>query len=153
MLPVDGKNIKVQVWDTGCQERYSKIAPSFYKSALGIILVYDVTDRLSFTHVKNWIDQVKENATEGIFIVLVANKVDLPERDVNFEEGKALADSYGLKFFESSAKEDININEAFYSITKDIKEKYIGKAKENYKESIMISSKNNSELISKRKCC
>ena len=91
---------------------------------MGILLVYDVTDEVSFENVQNWMRQIRQNATENVTIFLLANKCDVnpSERKVSTEQGKAEADKYGVKFFETSAKLNTNISEAFSSIATDIVE-------------------------------
>jgi small GTP-binding protein len=89
---VEGKNIKMQLWDTAGQERYKTITQTYYKGAMGIVLVYDCTDETSFTNVRNWVKQIEQHANPGVPRVLVANKIDLPERKITPEEGKQLAD-------------------------------------------------------------
>lgn len=82
-------------------------------------MVYDITDRDSFEHVKNWMADVDKFAKEGVLRILVGNKCDLDsKRQVSFENGKELADKYGIKFLETSAKETVNIDELFVSTTK-----------------------------------
>lgn len=82
-------------------------------------MVYDITDRDSFEHVKNWMADVDKFAKEGVLRILVGNKCDLnSKRQVSFENGKELADKYGIKFLETSAKETVNIDELFVSTTK-----------------------------------
>ena len=73
----NGRKIKMQLWDTAGQERFQTIASNYYKGASGVILVYDVGTRQTFTNVQNWIKQINEHADEGIVKVLVANKCDL----------------------------------------------------------------------------
>ena len=82
-------------------------------------MVYDITDRDSFEHVKNWMADVDKFAKEGVLRILVGNKCDLDsKRLVSFDNGKELADKYGIKFLETSAKETVNIDELFVSTTK-----------------------------------
>ena len=82
-------------------------------------MVYDITDRDSFEHVKNWMADVDKFAKEGVLRILVGNKCDLDsKRQVSFDNGKELADKYGIKFLETSAKETVNIDELFVSTTK-----------------------------------
>ena len=83
------------------------------------MVVYDITDRDSFEHVKNWMADVDKFAKEGVLRILVGNKCDLDsKRLVSFDNGKELADKYGIKFLETSAKETVNIDELFVSTTK-----------------------------------
>ena len=82
-------------------------------------MVYDITDRDSFEHVKNWMADVDKFAKEGVLRILVGNKCDLDsKRQVSFDNGKEVADKYGIKFLETSAKETVNIDELFVSTTK-----------------------------------
>mmetsp|Transcript_29321 Transcript_29321/g.33896 ORF Transcript_29321/g.33896 Transcript_29321/m.33896 type:complete len:225 (-) Transcript_29321:10-684(-) len=123
-LEVEGKRIKLQIWDTAGQEKYRSIVQTYYKGAAGIILMYSVTDRKSFQNVENWMKQIKSDAVEGVVIVLIANKVDASEREVETAEGKRMADKYGLQFLEASAKEGLNVNESFLELAKQIKDKF-----------------------------
>ncbi|CAD8193323.1 unnamed protein product [Paramecium pentaurelia] len=121
-LEVEGKLMRLQIWDTAGQERFRTITSTYFKGAMGIILVYAVNNLESFQNIQNWMNQIKQNASESVIILLVANKSDLNDRAVQYEQGKNLADSYGIKFFETSAKEGINIIETFQCISKQIKD-------------------------------
>ena len=92
---------------------------------MGILLVYDVSDETSFTNVRNWMRQIDQNAAENVNRILIGNKSDVDEADrkVPADKGKALAAEYGIKFFETSAKLNTNVDEAFMSIAKDIVER------------------------------
>ena len=123
----DNTNVKLQLWDSAGQDRFKAITRNYYKGAHGIVLMYDVTSPVSFSNIKNWIHQIKENTNEKIKICLVGNKIDSDERKISYEDGKKLADEYKLQFFESSAKENICIDQIFnylvdeiYQINKDI---------------------------------
>ncbi|CAK93535.1 unnamed protein product (macronuclear) [Paramecium tetraurelia] len=121
-LEVEGKLMRLQIWDTAGQERFRTITSTYFKGAMGVILVYAVNNLESFQNIQNWMNQVKQNACESVIVVLVANKSDLNDRVVQYEQGKNLADSYGIKFFETSAKEGINIIDTFQCISKQIKD-------------------------------
>ena len=91
-ISVKDKNIKLQIWDTAGQENFRSITRSYYRSAIGALLVYDITRKETFSHVKNWLNQVKMNGNPHMEILLVGNKNDLQEeRVITFEEGSALA--------------------------------------------------------------
>lgn len=73
----DSRNIKLQIWDTAGQENFRSITRSYYRSAIGALLVYDITRRETFAHIKNWLDEVKSNGNPHMEILLVGNKNDL----------------------------------------------------------------------------
>jgi len=126
MILKNEKNIKLQIWDTAGQDRFRAITKNYYKGANGIILIYDVTNLQSYENVKNWIAQIKESANQNVIIYLVGNKIDVKDEDrcVKTEDGKKLAEEFKLPFFESSAKNGININEIFEQIVENIDEVY-----------------------------
>merc|ERR1719263_1915362 len=75
-LQVDGKNVKLQIWDTAGQERFRTITRQFYRGAQGCLLVYDVTDRESFDHVRQWLDDIRTYTKPDTLVMLVASKCD-----------------------------------------------------------------------------
>jgi len=79
-IPLDGKTVKLQVWDTAGQERFRNITHAYYRGAKGIFLVYDVTNELSFRHVKVWMDNIKKLADDSVSVMLIGNKCDSDKR-------------------------------------------------------------------------
>jgi len=123
-IVLDGKNIKLQIWDTAGQDRFRTITCSYYRGAQGIMVVYDVTDRDSFDNIKNWMGEIDKYAQENVIRVLIANKCDMNDkRKVSYEEGQELAKQFGVMFFETSAKSANNIDMAFQAIARTIMEK------------------------------
>lgn len=120
IINLENKLIKLQIWDTAGQERFRTITKTYYKGAHGIILTYDVTDENSFKNIKNWIKQIEQNAQTNVCKVLVGNKCDKPDRKVSEEEGRKLANDFGMNFFETSAKSNQNVNETFTFLTREI---------------------------------
>ncbi|OVA03535.1 Small GTPase superfamily [Macleaya cordata] len=124
-IELDGKRIKLQIWDTAGQERFRTITTAYYRGAMGILLVYDVTDESSFNNIRNWIRNIEQHASDNVNKILVGNKADMDEskRAVPTSKGQALADEYGIKFFETSAKTNLNVEQVFFSIARDIKQR------------------------------
>jgi len=101
---------------------------------MGIMLVYDVTNDKSFENIKNWIRNIEENASADVEKMLLGNKCELTDkRQVTKERGEQLAVEYGIKFMETSAKSSINVEEAFYTLARDIKAKMEKKLVRKYK--------------------
>ena len=120
-----GKEVKLQIWDTAGQDRFRAITKNYYKGANGIILIYDVTSIQTYENVKNWITQIRDEASPNVIIYIAGNKIDLEEeRKIKTEEGQKLAEELGLPFFETSAKTGVNINESFEDLVEKIDEVY-----------------------------
>ncbi|PRP80320.1 Rab1 family GTPase (PiYpt1) [Planoprotostelium fungivorum] len=129
-LTIDNKTVKLQIWDTAGQERFRTITSSYYRGAHGIIVVYDVTDKVSFTNVKQWLGEIDRYACQSVNRLLVGNKADLLEKKVvDTNEAKEYAQSINISFLETSAKSSENVEEAFNLMTKQIKER-VSKAPE-----------------------
>jgi len=121
-IELDGKKIKLQIWDTAGQERFRTITTAYYRGAMGIMLVYDLTNEKSFENIKNWIRNIEEHAAPDVQKMILGNKCDMTEkRVVSRERGEQLALEYGIRFMETSAKASQNVEEAFYILSRDIK--------------------------------
>eukprot|EP01155_Anaeramoeba_flamelloides_P030189 Anaeramoba_flamelloidesa86256_138.p2 GENE.a86256_138~~a86256_138.p2 ORF type:complete len:202 (-),score=36.21 a86256_138:928-1533(-) len=122
-LEVDESEVKLQIWDTAGQERFRTITTAYYRGAMGIILVYDVTNEKSFLNVRNWIKNIETHASENVCKMLIANKADLTtERVVDDKRGEELANEYGIPFYGTSAKTNMNVDESFLELTKIVKQ-------------------------------
>jgi len=125
-IELDGRRIKLQIWDTAGQERFRTITTAYYRGAMGILLVYDVTDEKSFGNIRNWIRNIEQHATESVNKMLIGNKCDMVDKKViETERGQALAEEYSIKFMETSAKNSINVDQAFINLAQDIKKRLI----------------------------
>jgi len=125
-VSIDNKQIKLQIWDTAGQESFRSITRSYYREAAVALLVYDVTRRETFTHLKQWLEETRQNANSLIEIFLVGNKVDLKTRQVSTEEGKRFAEENKLHFLETSAKTSENVKQVFTEAAKTIYENIKG---------------------------
>jgi len=132
-IELEGKRIKLQIWDTAGQERFRTITTAYYRGANGILLVYDVTDDASFQNIRNWVRNIEQHAADNVEKILVGNKCDMEaEKVVDTQRGLDLANEFSIKFFEASAKANINVREAFESIALDIKKRLmVGTAKKD----------------------
>lgn len=124
---LDGKVIKMQIWDTAGQERFRTITSSYYRGAHGVILVYDVTDQVSFNNARQWLTEIERYACGNVVKLLVGNKSDLvSKRVVSTATGKEFADQFHLPFIEASAKDGSNVKQAFMTLVKEVYEKVVG---------------------------
>eukprot|EP00606_Chrysophyceae_sp_TOSAG23-5_P000923 GSChrysophyteH2.ASY1.ANO1.1215.1 assembled CDS len=107
--------VKLQIWDTAGQERFRTITTAYYRGAMGIFLVFDITDGESFENVHNWMRQIDQNAADNVTKLLLGNKCDVEasKRVVARSAAEALANEYGIAYFETSAKKDIGVDDAF----------------------------------------
>jgi Ras-related protein Rab-8A len=124
----NGSEIKFKIFDTAGQERFKSISQNYIKKANGVLLMYDISDEASFNNIENWMQNIQDNSGNKMCIVLVATKCDLvEERVVSKESGEKLAEKYGIHFYETSSKDNINIEKSIYDITEKIIEKNKGK--------------------------
>ncbi|XP_064123792.1 ras-related protein Rab-2A isoform X1 [Loxodonta africana] len=115
MITIDGKQIKLQIWDTAGQESFRSITRSYYRGAAGALLVYDITRRDTFNHLTTWLEDARQHSNSNMVIMLIGNKSDLESRrEVKKEEGEAFAREHGLIFMETSAKTASNVEEDPY---------------------------------------
>mmetsp|Transcript_100662 Transcript_100662/g.157217 ORF Transcript_100662/g.157217 Transcript_100662/m.157217 type:complete len:210 (-) Transcript_100662:60-689(-) len=122
-VTIDGKKIKLQIWDTAGQEAYASLIKSYYRGASGALLVYDISRRDSFDNILRWLEEVQQNAHANIVMMLIGNKTDLRSgkaEHVSFEEGVAFAHKHGLIFRETSARTALNVEEAFLQTARKI---------------------------------
>ncbi|XP_075945942.1 ras-related protein Rab-19 isoform X2 [Anarhichas minor] len=121
-LDIDGKKVKMQVWDTAGQERFRTITQSYYRSAHGALVAYDITRRSTFESVSQWIREVEQFGASSVVLILIGNKSDLQDqRQVLFEDACTLAENNGvLAALETSAKEAQNVEAAFILMAREL---------------------------------
>ncbi|KAF3003065.1 GTP-binding protein of the rab [Curvularia kusanoi] len=152
-IELDGKTVKLQIWDTAGQERFRTITSSYYRGAHGICVVYDVTDMDSFNNVKQWLQEIDRYATEGVNKLLVGNKSDMADKKVvEYTVAKEFADSLGIPFLETSAKSATNVEQAFLTMARQIKER-MGTTTANTKPTVPIGQGQGVQSGSGGGCC
>lgn len=163
-LIINNEKYLIKIWDTCGQERLRALTSNYYKNADGILFVYDITQKNTLTF-NYWLEQIKEKSSIKS-IVLFGNKTDLdisdnkdedaPKREITKEEGEKIAEQYGLKLFEGSAKDDINIDSAILELVDLIyKEKNIqsGEKKQPEKQKVQKLSTKTMRVKKKGACC
>ena len=119
-LRIDGKVVKLQIWDTCGQEIYRSLISSFYRNASLAMMVYSIDSKESFIHIETWLKEVKLQSNPDIKIFLIGNKADLEEqREVKLEQAKLYKNENDIHYFcETSAKNGLNAQEVFIEAAK-----------------------------------
>lgn len=119
-IKLNNKNIKLQIWDTAGQERFQSLTTSYYKTADGFIVVFDITNKNSFENLKLWLENIKKYTEINTIkpqILLVSTKLDLEEkRVISDNEIEKLCQEYNLSYIGTSSKLQLNINKVFLNI-------------------------------------
>merc|ERR1719235_1605555 len=125
-IELDGKKIKLQIWDTAGQERFRTITQAYYRGAMGILLIYDVTSTKTWSNIRNWVRNIEANAPQTVNKILIGNKCDMASmRQVSTAQGEQLAREYDMKFYETSARSGMNVQEAFLTLATDVKDRLL----------------------------
>jgi len=120
-VQVEGKTIKAQIWDTAGQERYRDITSAYYRSAVGAMLVYDISKKDTFDNIERWLTELRQHADTNIVIMLVGNKSDLRHlREVPTDKAREFCQENGLSLVETSAKDNSNVDFAFQKLITEI---------------------------------
>ena len=152
---INNDSISAQIWDTAGQERYKSITKAYYKGALGALVVYDITKRVTFENTDKWINDLKHLADEKVSVILIGNKNDLEnQREVSKEEGQMKAQENGLGFLETSALNGNNIELAFKTLVEEVYNKCHKEFEADASISIMRGKTLSiEETKKKKKCC
>ena len=148
-IDVDGNKFNLNIWDTAGEEKYHAVTPIFYQNSDGAIVVYDSTDRETYERAVKWICELIEILGDNKYrIILVGNKIDLPEKKVSSEEGIKLAKKYNANFLEVSAFNGIGIENIFETLISDIyQSKLIERQNLEIEEGNINKTKNKKKLI------
>ena len=120
-VSIDGKIVKLQIWDTAGQERFRTITESYYRGAHAVLIVFDVTNRDTFSKMHSWIQTIKAKNGENAISFLIGNKADLTEsREINYTEASDLSQHHNIPYIETSAKTSLNIDKVFTDLCKTL---------------------------------
>ena len=121
IVNINGKSMRIQIWDTSGSERYSSVTSTYYRGAIAALLVYDITNRSSFEGLEKWLTKLRDVLDSNSSILLVGNKSDLKHyREVRVEEATEYAQNNNMSYIETSALEMSNVEKAFRIIIEGI---------------------------------
>ena len=155
LVKINNEIYKITLWDTAGQERFKSLPRKYYQNADGVFLLFDVTKEDTFNNVSNWVNDIKEysnivvgqDGQQQVPLFLLGNKIDSLERVISIEQGKKLATSLGMKYFEISCKINMNIPEVMSQM---IMESYM---KTNHIDNFFRLSKGKELKTEKKGCC
>ena len=125
---LDDRTVRLQLWDTAGQERFRSLIPSYIRDSSVAVVVYDVTNKASFSNCDKWIEDVRAERGGEVVIMLVGNKTDLSDkRQVTADEGEAKAKKLNVLFIETSAKSNQNIKQMFRKLAEALPGQDAGK--------------------------
>jgi len=151
---VDDKSVKLQIWDTAGQERFKTITSAYYRGADGIIIVYDITDRNSFAHIKDWLDDVNKYTDDNPLKIIVGNKIDLiKDKQINDNDMKTMTAQTGIEILECSAKDSIKINDLMEIMTKKLIEKKKNEGNKNNTKGMDLNDFNKKNVQNNNNFC
>lgn len=159
-VDIDGERVKLQIWDTAGQERFRTITSTYYRNTHGVIIVYDVTNPESFVNVKRWLNEISQNC-DNVCKILVGNKNDDPaKKQVDTQDAVRFGESMGVRVFETSAKENINVEEMFMAFThmvlraKKQSQNRAEREREREKDTVNINAQRDRDRRKRgKKCC
>ena len=153
-VQVNSQTVKVTVvratqWDTCGQERFRVICRTYYRDAQGVILCFDFTNERSFGNVRNWMQEIRMHAGKDAVVVVVGTKWDVHSKAVTLEQAQSLAGDLGVPFFETSAKDSLNVTEVFTHLAKAI----VAQSTQKQARSASIALGRTPRRLRKTRCC
>ena len=160
-IEINGKTVKLQLWDTAGQEKYKSMVASYYRGANVALVVFDITNHESFDSLPLWIENYYKNGPEQKNIILIGNKKDMiEERQVTQEEAELFSQTNNMIYFETSAKDGDNIDYVFTYAAEKLVEFYSSQKETNIKRQINQTNELQSQSFKeirieehKKKCC
>ena len=154
----EGGYIKAQIWDTAGQEKYKSITSHHYRKAVGALLVYDITRRNTFENCIKWYNELRKFTERNCIVCLVGNKTDILEnnenkREIYYEEAMEFAKKYNMLFFETSAKNNSNVDNCFEELLQQIYNEKRKSGKGQLLDSIIIKKGDNKIQNDDSICC
>uniref|UniRef100_A0A8D3AJI0 Ras-related protein Rab-35 n=1 Tax=Scophthalmus maximus TaxID=52904 RepID=A0A8D3AJI0_SCOMX len=157
-VDMEGERVKLQIWDTAGQERFRTITSTYYRNTHGVIIVYDVTNPESFVNVKRWLNEISQNC-DNVYFVSVQHD-DPARRQVDSQDALRFGESVGVRVFETSAKENINVEEMFMAFTRMVlrakkqSQNRAEREREREKDTVNINAHRDRERRKRgKKCC
>ena len=153
----NNRTVRLQIWDTSGQERFRSITQNFYRNADGILFVFDVTNKDSFTHIKDWLID-SEILDADVSKIIIGNKIDLQEiREISKERMEEFGKNKKMDVYESSAKTGSNVDDIFRKLVELIlankTEEEINELYCKNQQNVSISSEESGKSKNKKKCC
>eukprot|EP00485_Elphidium_margaritaceum_P021630 CAMPEP_0202712244 /NCGR_PEP_ID=MMETSP1385-20130828/36140_1 /ASSEMBLY_ACC=CAM_ASM_000861 /TAXON_ID=933848 /ORGANISM="Elphidium margaritaceum" /LENGTH=166 /DNA_ID=CAMNT_0049372213 /DNA_START=157 /DNA_END=657 /DNA_ORIENTATION=+ len=154
-LTIGDQRVKMLLWDTAGQEKFRTITNAYYRGANGVVLVYDVTDEYSFMNIRSWMHNIHQHAQDNIAKCIVGNKCDMTQdRAITQQRAMDLADEYGVPYFETSARTNINVEEMFVCIAKQILQtQFDEQALQEHRKGSIINLQSNTSHARKKCAC
>ena len=129
---IDNKIVRIELWDTAGYEKFHSLTASSFRNAQGIMVMFDVTNPVSFDNIRNWTESIKTHLNSeinNIPVIIIGNKIDIIEREIKTDEAKKYCEELGFNYFETSAKTGENVNETIKYLVKEVLKKKIKKNK------------------------
>ncbi|XP_069489272.1 ras-related protein Rab-7b [Ambystoma mexicanum] len=155
-LEVENITLRLQIWDMGGQDRFQPMVTSFYKGSDACILTFDVTDEESFECLDYWRKTFLESLRvplDGFPVLLLGNKIDLKDRQVSKERALSWCEERKATYFEVSAKDDVNVEQAFEKLSMDAFERYLESLQSFMTDSFKLTPPSEDEPKPTSKCC
>jgi small GTP-binding protein len=153
-MTIEGKTVKVQIWDTAGQELYRSVTASYYRGTNAIVIVYDVTSQESFDHVQYWFDQAHKYGNKAALVYLVAAKIDISDmRVVTKGQGESVARSLSAGFAETSSLTNQGVDEMCLEIATNLLNTPEGKAAMTATKGINAGPATGRPVKTESSCC